>query len=142
MGLHKDGHGHKIIQETRLYDESKLETFSMRSKEGEELLFHMGNDSHNNPLVPPMRAGLISNYNCLCAGLADYRYFPEPDLPPVQVSEEFIEEVQVHSSFHNVKVNYYGQTVVPPGWVDYDEPLYALDVQVYLQHRPSRLVVL
>eukprot|EP00959_Pyramimonas_sp_CCMP1952_P299288 6260075-Pyramimonas_sp.AAC.1 len=26
-------------------------------------------------------------------GLADYRYFPEPDLPPVNVSPEFIEDV-------------------------------------------------
>ena len=32
------------------------------------------------------------------AGLADYRYFPEPDLPPVQVSDKFIEEVQVGCS--------------------------------------------
>lgn len=86
-------------------------------------------------------AGFTGNHKCLCAGLADYRYFPEPDLPPVQVSDEFIENVQVHSSFHHVKVNYHGQTVVPPGWVDYDEALCALDVQVYFRHRLSRLVV-
>lgn len=28
-------------------------------------------------------------------GLADYRYFPEPDLPPLVLSEEMIEEVRV-----------------------------------------------
>ncbi len=27
-------------------------------------------------------------------GLADYRYFPEPDLPDLLLSEEFIEEVR------------------------------------------------
>ena len=32
------------------------------------------------------------------AGLADYRYFPEPDLQPVQISDNFIEELQVGCS--------------------------------------------
>jgi Asp-tRNA(Asn)/Glu-tRNA(Gln) amidotransferase B subunit len=29
------------------------------------------------------------------AGLADYRYFPEPDLPPLHVSDSLIEEIKV-----------------------------------------------
>ncbi|EAZ89323.1 Asp-tRNA(Asn)/Glu-tRNA(Gln) amidotransferase subunit GatB [Crocosphaera chwakensis] len=46
--------GDPIYQETRLWDESSQETFSMRKKEGS----------------------------------SDYRYFPEPDLPPLEVSEK------------------------------------------------------
>ncbi len=52
--------GAVIPQETRLWDASKLRTFSMRSKE----------ESH------------------------DYRYFPEPDLPPLEIKEDFIGEVK------------------------------------------------
>ncbi len=50
--------GEKINQETRLWDESKQITVSMRSKEGS----------------------------------SDYRYFPEPDLPPIEVTSEQLEE--------------------------------------------------
>ncbi|MEM7771739.1 MAG: Asp-tRNA(Asn)/Glu-tRNA(Gln) amidotransferase subunit GatB [Cyanobacteria bacterium P01_A01_bin.37] len=46
--------GETIIQETRLWDESSQQTFSMRIKEGS----------------------------------SDYRYFPEPDLGPIEVSKE------------------------------------------------------
>ncbi|EIE20933.1 B subunit of glutamyl-tRNA amidotransferase [Coccomyxa subellipsoidea C-169] len=58
VSLHKSGRRDEIVQETRLFDESKLQTFSMRVKEG----------------------------------LADYRYFPEPDLPPLHVSDALIDE--------------------------------------------------
>jgi aspartyl-tRNA(Asn)/glutamyl-tRNA(Gln) amidotransferase subunit B len=52
--------GGKIVQETRLYDASKDETRSMRTKE----------DAH------------------------DYRYFPDPDLLPLVVTEEQIESIR------------------------------------------------
>lgn len=52
--------GGTIVQETRLWDSTARETFSMRSKE----------DAH------------------------DYRYFPEPDLPPVQLSLERIRQLR------------------------------------------------
>ena len=52
--------GGEVIQETRLYDSSRDETRSMRSKEEAN----------------------------------DYRYFPDPDLLPVEMSTEFIEQVR------------------------------------------------
>lgn len=51
--------GNKIIQETRLWDDNKQESRSMRGKE----------EAH------------------------DYRYFPDPDLMPVTVSQHWIEEI-------------------------------------------------
>jgi len=52
--------GNKIIQETRLWDESKKETILMRRKE-------------ESP---------------------DYRYFPEPDLPPFSIVKERIDKIK------------------------------------------------
>jgi len=52
--------GEKVIQETRLWNADKEESYSMRSKE----------ESH------------------------DYRYFPDPDLVPIILSNEYISEVQ------------------------------------------------
>ncbi len=52
--------GETIAQETRLWDEKEMKTFSMRTKEGAQ----------------------------------DYRYFPEPDLPPFIISKEKIEEIR------------------------------------------------
>jgi len=52
--------GGKVDQETRLFDEKKVETRPMRSKE----------EAH------------------------DYRYFPDPDLPPLEIKNDWIEEIK------------------------------------------------
>ena len=52
--------GGKVVQETRLWDDNKGITSSMRGKE----------DAH------------------------DYRYFPEPDLMPLEIDDEWIERVK------------------------------------------------
>lgn len=52
--------GGKVVQETRLWDDNKGITSSMRGKE----------DAH------------------------DYRYFPEPDLMPLEIDDEWIEKVK------------------------------------------------
>ena len=52
--------GLEIVQETRLWDEKREETFSMRSKE----------EAH------------------------DYRYFPDPDLVPLVIDDQWIEQVR------------------------------------------------
>ncbi len=52
--------GNEVVQETRGWDESKMQTFSQREKES----------AH------------------------DYRYFPEPDLPPLEFDEGYAEKVR------------------------------------------------
>ncbi|RLE01982.1 MAG: Asp-tRNA(Asn)/Glu-tRNA(Gln) amidotransferase GatCAB subunit B [Candidatus Aminicenantes bacterium] len=52
--------GLPILQETRLWDEKKGQTFPMRSKE----------EAH------------------------DYRYFPEPDLPPLIINDQMIDKIR------------------------------------------------
>jgi aspartyl-tRNA(Asn)/glutamyl-tRNA(Gln) amidotransferase subunit B len=55
--------GGRMIQETRLFDPDRGETFSMRSKE----------DAH------------------------DYRYFPEPDLEPLVIGDEWLARIQAET---------------------------------------------
>jgi aspartyl-tRNA(Asn)/glutamyl-tRNA(Gln) amidotransferase subunit B len=52
--------GGKVVQQTRLWDNNKMQTRPMRSKE----------EAH------------------------DYRYFPEPDLPPIIVTDEMLDEIK------------------------------------------------
>lgn len=58
--LLREGRPDEIVQETRLWDENKQVTKSMRKKEG----------------------------------LADYRYFPEPDLPPLVLTRDFVDTLK------------------------------------------------
>ncbi len=52
--------GEKVIQETRRWDDTKGESYPMRSKEDAQ----------------------------------DYRYFPEPDLVPIVISDEWLQEIK------------------------------------------------
>ncbi len=61
--------GGAIDQETRLYDPNKGETRSMRSKE----------EAHDYRYFPEAH---------------DYRYFPDPDLLPLEFSNEYVEELK------------------------------------------------
>ena len=52
--------GEKVVQETRRWDDSKGQSYAMRSKEDAQ----------------------------------DYRYFPEPDLVPISISGQWLEEIR------------------------------------------------
>ena len=66
--------GKNIIQETRLYDENKGITKSMRSKEEAN----------------------------------DYRYFPDPDLLPIEIDDEYILEVKENlPELPDIKADFY-----------------------------------
>ncbi len=52
--------GESVTQETRRWDDDKMYSYAMRSKEDAQ----------------------------------DYRYFPDPDLPPITVSQEMIDEIR------------------------------------------------
>lgn len=52
--------GGEVVQQTRLWDTSKMQSRAMRSKE----------EAH------------------------DYRYFPEPDLPPIKVTDAMLDEIR------------------------------------------------
>lgn len=52
--------GESVVQETRRWDDTKGESYAMRSKEDAQ----------------------------------DYRYFPDPDLTPISVSEEMLQEIR------------------------------------------------
>ncbi len=52
--------GEKVIQETRRWDDTRGESYAMRSKEDAQ----------------------------------DYKYFPDPDLPPISISDSYIENIK------------------------------------------------
>ncbi len=52
--------GEKVVQETRRWDDTRGESYAMRSKEDAQ----------------------------------DYKYFPDPDLPPISISDDYIEEIR------------------------------------------------
>lgn len=63
-----------VVQETRRWDDTKGESYAMRSKEDAQ----------------------------------DYRYFPEPDLVPIIISDEWLEEIKSHQpEFREEKMERY-----------------------------------
>lgn len=76
--------GESVVQETRRWDDTKGESYAMRSKEDAQ----------------------------------DYRYFPDPDLTPVNVSEEMLEEIRAKQpEFRTEKMARYREEFDIP---DYD----------------------
>lgn len=85
--------GEKVIQETRRFDESKEESYAMRSKEDAQ----------------------------------DYRYFPDPDLVPIVISGEWIEEIKARQpEFRSEKIARYKK--------EYDIPDYDIDIITNSKH--------
>ncbi len=79
--------GAKVVQETRRWDDSKGESYPMRSKEDAQ----------------------------------DYRYFPDPDLVPVVVSDNWLEEIKAEQpEFRTEKMERYRK--------EYDIPDYDIEI--------------
>ncbi len=86
--------GGRIIQETRLWDDDRNETRSMRVKEGAK----------------------------------DYRYFPEPDLPPVALDRAYLDGLQAQlPELRDAKRKRY---IADFGLPDYDAGVLAADKNV------------
>ena len=76
--------GEKVVQETRRWDDTKGESYAMRSKEDAQ----------------------------------DYRYFPDPDLVPIAVSDEMLAEIKARQpEFRTEKMKRYKEEFDIP---DYD----------------------
>lgn len=109
VALLKAGKASEIVQETRLWDEGKQQTQSMRKKvrAGQRVGWFLRNrpGKVSKCAYNPGGPRVLNHHNlklmfsapstALQEGLADYRYFPEPDLPPLVISEEQIEAVRV-----------------------------------------------
>ncbi len=79
--------GEKVVQETRRWDDGKMESYAMRSKEDAQ----------------------------------DYRYFPDPDLIPVEISEEWLDELRAKQpEFRQEKIERYKK--------EYDIPEYDIEI--------------
>lgn len=79
--------GQAVIQETRRWDDTKGESYPMRSKEDAQ----------------------------------DYRYFPDPDLAPVSISDEWLERVRAaQPEFRTEKMKRYKE--------EFDIPDYDIDI--------------
>lgn len=85
--------GEEVVQETRRWDDTKGESFAMRSKEDAQ----------------------------------DYRYFPDPDLVPVVISDEWIEKIKAaQPEFRDEKKARYKE--------EYDLPDYDIDIITGSKH--------
>jgi len=79
--------GNKVTQETRRWDDTKMESYPMRSKEDAQ----------------------------------DYRYFPDPDLVPIRVSDELLNRIKAEQpEFRTEKIARYKE--------EYGIPEYDIDI--------------
>lgn len=85
--------GEKVVQETRRWDDTKGESYAMRSKEDAQ----------------------------------DYRYFPEPDLVPVMISDEWLQQIQDRQpEFREEKMERYKK--------EFDIPEYDISIITAVKH--------
>lgn len=85
--------GETVIQETRRWDDTKGESYAMRSKEDAQ----------------------------------DYRYFPEPDLPPIVISDEMLARIRAgQPEFREEKMERYRK--------EYGLPDYDIDILTQSRH--------
>ena len=115
--------GKEVIQETRRWDDNKEYSYAMRSKE--DALENGGTITQETRRWDDARG--VNELLRSKEDAQDYRYFPEPDLVPVVISDEWLDSIRSRQpEFRTEKMKRYKE--------EYDIPEYDIDIITGSKH--------